>query len=245
MTSSRPTSSAALRCRSRCGCMGRPGSASRRRCSCSAAPSSRWASCAHWPASWCPGSRPDLTATDSMAPADALRDTRPACYWLDRPDAPEPAPALHQATTADLAVVGGGFTGLWTALLAKERDPGRDVVLLEGRTAGWAASGRNGGFCSASLTHGLRNGLDRFPSEMATLERLGRENLDGIGRSVAEHGIDCSFERTGELTVATAPWQAEELREVPALAAQVGGSSQWLDADAVRAKVDSPTYLGG
>jgi hypothetical protein len=140
-----------------------------------------------------------------MAPADALRDTRPACYWLDRPDAPEPAPALHQATTADLAVVGGGFTGLWTALLAKERDPGRDVVLLEGRTAGWAASGRNGGFCSASLTHGLANGLARFGPEMPVLLRMGRQNLDEIADAVARYGIDCDFERTGELTVATRP----------------------------------------
>ena len=141
-----------------------------------------------------------------MAPADALRDTRPACYWLDRPDAPEPAPALHQATTADLAVVGGGFTGLWTALLAKERDPGRDVVLLEGRTAGWAASGRNGGFCSASLTHGLANGLARFGPEMPVLLRMGRQNLDEIADAVARYGIDCDFERTGELTVATRGW---------------------------------------
>src|SRR6185312_15511718 len=140
-------------------------------------------------------------ATDSMAPADALRDTRPACYWLDRPDAPEPAPALHQATTADLAVVGGGFTGLWTALLAKEEDPSRDVVLLEGRTAGWAASGRNGGFCAASLTHGVENGRTRFPDDLAALERLGRENLDAIETAVEHHGIDCDFHRPGSLDV--------------------------------------------
>jgi glycine/D-amino acid oxidase-like deaminating enzyme len=176
--------------------------------------------------------------------AAALVDVRHTPYWLDGP-APDPCPALAGPTTADLVVVGGGYTGLWTALLAKEREPGRDVVLLEARTAGWAASGRNGGFCSSSLTHGLRNGLDRFPAEMATLERLGRENLDAIEDAVVEHGIDCSFERTGELTVATAPWQAEELRELPALAAQVGAHVSWLDAEQVRAKVDSPTYLGG
>ena len=103
-------------------------------------------------------------------------------------------------------MVGGGFTGLWTALLAKERDPSADVVLLEGRTAGWAASGRNGGFCSASLTHGLANGLERFGPEMPVLDRLGRENLDEIAATVARHGIDCGFERTGELAVATRPW---------------------------------------
>ena len=127
----------------------------------------------------------------------ALRDARPACFWLDRPDAPEPAPPLGEATTADLAVVGAGFTGLWTALLAKERDPSADVVLLEGRTAGWAASGRNGGFCAASLTHGLANGLERFGPEMPVLDRLGRQNLDEIEATVARHGIDCEFERTG------------------------------------------------
>jgi glycine/D-amino acid oxidase-like deaminating enzyme len=176
--------------------------------------------------------------------AAALIDARHLPYWLDGP-VPDPCQALAGRTTADLAVVGGGYTGLWTALLAKEADPSRDVVLLEARTVGWAASGRNGGFCSASLTHGLRNGLDRFPAEMATLERLGRENLDGIEAAVAAYDIDCSFERTGELTVATTAWQADELRELPALAAQTGGSAEWLDADAVRARVDSPTYLGG
>jgi glycine/D-amino acid oxidase-like deaminating enzyme len=58
-------------------------------------------------------------------------------YWLDQPDAPGPLPALAGNVTADLAIVGGGFTGLWTALLATERDPSLDVVLLETRTAGW------------------------------------------------------------------------------------------------------------
>jgi glycine/D-amino acid oxidase-like deaminating enzyme len=174
----------------------------------------------------------------------ALVDVRHVPFWLDGP-APEPAPALAGRTDADLAVVGAGYTGLWTALLAKSRDPDRDVMVLEGRTAGWAASGRNGGFCSASLTHGLRNGLDRFPDEMPTLERLGRENLDAIEKTVGDLGIDCSFERTGELTVATAGWQADDLRELPGLAAQVGSEMEWLDGDEVRAKVDSPTYVGG
>ena len=141
----------------------------------------------------------------------ALRDARPACFWLDRPDAPESAPSLHEATTADLAVVGAGFTGLWTALLAKERDPSADVVLLEGRTAGWAASGRNGGFCAASLTHGLANGLERFGPDMPVLDRLGRQNLDEIAATVARHGIDCDFERTGEMAVATQPWHLPDL----------------------------------
>lgn len=67
-------------------------------------------------------------------------------------------------------VIGGGFSGLWTALLVKQRDPVRSVCLLEGRKIAWGATGRDGGFCSASLTHGLSNGLDRFGKEIATLE---------------------------------------------------------------------------
>jgi glycine/D-amino acid oxidase-like deaminating enzyme len=142
-------------------------------------------------------------------------------------------------------VVGGGFTGLWTALLAKERDPAREVVVLEGRTAAWAASGRNGGFCSASLTHGLANGLERFGGEIQALERLGRQNLDEIAAAVARYSIDCDFERTGELMVATRDWHLPDLQDSAAAARQVGGDPVLLDAAGVRAEIDSPTYLGG
>jgi glycine/D-amino acid oxidase-like deaminating enzyme len=91
--------------------------------------------------------------------------------------------------------------------------------------------GRNGGFCSASHTHGAANGQDRFPSELATLERMGRENLDGIEKAVVEHGIDCSFERTGELTVGDRALAGDDLRELPALGESVGSRLEWLDAD--------------
>jgi glycine/D-amino acid oxidase-like deaminating enzyme len=175
----------------------------------------------------------------------ALADAIPTPFWLDRAPAPEPQPALTENTSADLAVVGGGFTGLWTALLAKETDPGRDVLLVEGRTVGWAASGRNGGFCAASLTHGLSNGLARYPDDVPTLERLGGTNLDEIEKALARHGIDCDFERTGELEVATAPHQVEWLREGVALAHRFGHDASFLDRDEVRAELDSPTYLAG
>jgi glycine/D-amino acid oxidase-like deaminating enzyme len=166
-------------------------------------------------------------------------------YWLDRPDAPQPAAPLTGVATADLVVVGGGFTGLWTALLAKEADPGRDVLLLEARTCGWAASGRNGGFCAASLTHGLENGLARFPDELAVLERLGAENLDAIEKAVAKYGIGCDFERTGELEVAVEPHQVTWLRESVEQARGFGHDAVFLDQDAVRAEVNSPAYLAG
>ncbi|HEY2299146.1 MAG TPA: FAD-dependent oxidoreductase [Jatrophihabitans sp.] len=175
----------------------------------------------------------------------SLRDATPVPFWLDSPDHPAPQPPLRERTSADLAVVGGGFTGLWTALLAKEADPARDVVLVEARTAGWAASGRNGGFCVASLTHGLANGLDRFPDDVPALEALGSANLDAIEAAVTRYGIHCGFERTGELSVAVEPHQVDWVREDVETARRLGHDTVFLDAAAVRAEVDSPTYLAG
>ncbi|GAB3940906.1 FAD-dependent oxidoreductase [Kribbella albertanoniae] len=172
--------------------------------------------------------------------AAALADAAPEVFWLDDPTAPESAPPLTGPIAADLAIVGGGYTGLWTALRAKERFPRLDVVLLEANTCGSAASGRNGGFCDASLTHGYANGLARWPEELATIERLGTENLDAIGTTIVRLGIDCDWRRTGELTVATAPHHLEELAEEAARRDEV----VLLDQDAVRAELNSPTYLG-
>jgi glycine/D-amino acid oxidase-like deaminating enzyme len=175
----------------------------------------------------------------------ALAEAEPVPYWLADPDAPEPAAALTGGVTCDLAVVGGGYTGLWTALRARERDPSCDVVLVEADVAGGAASGRNGGFCSASLTHGLGNGLARWPGEIGRLERLGRENLDAIEDTIRRHGIDAEFERTGELNVATEEWQLAELTDLAERAGAAGHGRELLDAGAVRAEIGSPTYLGG
>jgi glycine/D-amino acid oxidase-like deaminating enzyme len=177
--------------------------------------------------------------------ASALADAAPRAFWLDDPARPEALPPLAGNLSCDLAVVGGGFSGLWTALLAKERDPQRHVVLLEGARIGWAASGRNGGFCEYSLTHGLANGISRFPDEVRTLVRLGMQNLEDMQAAVERHGIDCAWERTGELNVATLPWQVEDLREHAETAARYGEEQEFLDTDAVRAQLDSPTYLAG
>ncbi|MGW6357068.1 NAD(P)/FAD-dependent oxidoreductase [Streptomyces sp. NPDC055092] len=176
----------------------------------------------------------------------SLADAKPLSYWLDDPGRPGARPALTGDERCDLLVVGGGYSGLWTALLAKERDPGRDVVLLEGQEVGWAASGRNGGFCAASLTHGVANGLARWPGEIGKLEELGNRNLDAIEDAVARYSIDCDFERTGELDVATEPHQVTELREFHQELTEAGlaGGTELLDADATREQVDSPTFLG-
>ncbi|MFE0459449.1 NAD(P)/FAD-dependent oxidoreductase [Kitasatospora sp. NPDC058965] len=178
-------------------------------------------------------------------PVRSLQDAKPAPFWLDDPGRPDAASALIGDTRCDLLVVGGGYSGLWTALIAKERDPSLDVLLVEAQEIGWAASGRNGGFCEASLTHGLGNGHQRWPAELATLERLGALNLQAIEDTIKRHRIACDWERTGSLVVATEPYQVDGLHELAALAARYGGGLTLLDAEAVRAEIDSPTFLGG
>ena len=174
-----------------------------------------------------------------------LSQAKPVPLWLDSPDRPAPCAPLARDAACDLAVVGGGFTGLWTALLAKERDPARDVVLLEAREVGHAATGRNGGFCDASLTHGLGNGIDRFEDELDTLERLGLENLEAIEATVEKHAIECGWERTGTIDVATAPWMVDELRVEYEASLRYGHDVEWLDRDTIQAEVRSPTYRAG
>ncbi|WP_457100415.1 NAD(P)/FAD-dependent oxidoreductase [Microbacterium sp. P5_E9] len=175
--------------------------------------------------------------------AHSLAETRHSVFWVDDlPSALRPnRPALRGARTADLIIVGGGYTGLWTALLASERMPGAKIVLLEANRVGWAASGRNGGFCESSLTHGHENGMSRWPDEMPLLHRLGMANLDEIEASEARYGMDFHFERTGQLAPATEPHQIDWLRE----AAAGDPDAVYLDEAEVQASVHSPTYLAG
>lgn len=183
-----------------------------------------------------------VTDADRAAYADA--EVRP--FWLAGLPAREPSPPLRGATEADLCIIGGGFTGLWTALHAKADDPGREVVLLEAETIGFGASGRNGGFAIGSLTHGLENGLARFGAEIELLERLGRENLAGMLADLERHGIDCDLELTGELTPSVAAYQDGWPAETAALYGRFGYDvAVFPDAAAMRAEVDSPIYRGG
>jgi glycine/D-amino acid oxidase-like deaminating enzyme len=172
----------------------------------------------------------------------SLADTEHAVFWRD--DLPESLlpdrPPLVGTRRADLVVVGGGYTGLWTALLATERHPDAKVVVVEAQRVGWAASGRNGGFCEESLTHGHENGMARWPKEMPLLDRLGRENLDAIQAAEARYGIDFQFERTGQLAPAVEPHQVEWLEE---WAAEGEEGVVYLDRAEAQASVHSPTYL--
>ena len=177
--------------------------------------------------------------------ASALTDAKPAVFWSDRSDAPASAPTLAGEVTADLTVIGAGLTGLWTAIQALEDQPTLNVAVLEGERVGFGASSRNGGFCDGSLTHGLENGISHWPEDAETLVRLGRENLDAIDLSIGRYGIDADYRRAAEIGVATEPWHLESLQEAFETHQRFGDDVELFDAAAMRARVHSPTYLGG
>lgn len=189
--------------------------------------------------------RPWPTTPPTAAHRAAYADAKTTSFWLDDLPAREPDAPLSGTVDADLCIVGGGFTGLWAALHAKADDPARDVVILEADVVGGGASGRNGGFMVASLTHGLWNGLARFPDEMTTLERLAFENFEGIKSDLAAHGIDAQLEETGELGALLEPYEVEAAEEEAELLRSYGHEVDVLDAAAMHAEVASPTYLGG
>ncbi|NTW40348.1 MAG: FAD-dependent oxidoreductase [Cellulomonadaceae bacterium] len=173
--------------------------------------------------------QPDRGLVDS-----SLASSRHAVYWQEDVPAVRHSP-LVGASTADLTVVGGGYAGLWTAVHAKLRDPGARVTLLEAATIGWAASGRNGGFVAASLTHGEENGRRRWPAEHESLARLGAENLSGFVTDIEQLGMNAQLERTGSLAVALEPHQVPWIAEP---------SEHFLDAAAVGERITIPLALG-
>ncbi len=173
---------------------------------------------------------------------DELSDAAPRPFWWEG-RAPSGGEPLAGDVETDLVVVGGGFTGLWAAIEA--RGEGRDVVLLESQHVGAGASGRNGGFLSESLTHGLGHGVGLWPDDLDDLQRMGERNLAEIADLVAAERIDADLRLCGKTALATRPHEVEALRRAHELNLAHGVRSTFLDAEEARADVHSPTYLAG
>ena len=166
-------------------------------------------------------------------------------YWLAASPAGPARPAVSDGRAADVVVVGGGFTGLWTAIALTDTDPALRVVVLEAERVGFGASGRNGGFCSASLTHGLANGIRHFPEELATLELEGVANLQALVDFTRDNAIDCDLEETGNLDVADQAHQVEEYRAWVDEAAAWGEELEFMDRERIQSEVHSPLWQAG
>jgi glycine/D-amino acid oxidase-like deaminating enzyme len=161
-------------------------------------------------------------------------------FWWRSIGLPTPGPALSQDLDADVCIVGGGFTGLWTAYYLKQAEPALRVVLLEARFCGYGASGRNGGWLTASIagtrrryaaTHG-RDGV-------VALQRAMNDSVDEVLRVTSAEGIDIDAVKGGELNVATNQAQAERLRAEVAEAHEWGETDyELLEGAAARARIN-------
>ena len=161
-------------------------------------------------------------------------------------DAPA-APALERDTDADVVILGGGYTGMWTAWFLKQLDPGVDVVVLEQDICGGGPSGRNGGFLN-SFWHGLPSLAREFGDEAALrLCEAGERSVDEIGAWCRERGVDAWFRKDGELNAASSPVQVGEWASLIMTADRLGVADRFrvLDRDEVRTVVDSPVFEGG
>ncbi|WP_439427897.1 NAD(P)/FAD-dependent oxidoreductase [Micromonospora sp. LA-10] len=171
-------------------------------------------------------------------------------YWLSSLDEPlTPRPGLPGDTDADVAIVGAGYTGLWTAYYLAEADPTLRVVVLEREIAGYGASGRNGGWCSALFPTSLpalarRHGRDRA----LALQRAMHATVGEVGRVAAAEGIDCAWRAGGTVTLARGEAQLARARAEVDQAHAHGLTDDdltLLDAAEAAARCDAEGVRGG
>ena len=173
-----------------------------------------------------------------------------AIFWLEEALALDPGaacPPLAGPARADVCIVGGGFTGLWTALELTARDPSLDVVLLEAETCGAGASGRNGGWATGWWDE-LPGLVEHYGAEHAVwLAREVAAAVDRIGAFSAEHGIDCHYRNAGYLLAATGPAQLGAWDDIVAACREHGAGDrvEELSAEELRRRTGSPLPLGG
>jgi glycine/D-amino acid oxidase-like deaminating enzyme len=177
-------------------------------------------------------------------------DYRALSYWHDTvPGSLEPSAGLQDDVDADVAIVGAGLTGLWTAYYLNKADPRLRIVLCEREIAGFGASGRNGGWCSAL-----------FPASLSKLERMaGRESaiamyramaqtVDEVGKVAAAEGIDCHWAKGGTVQFARSPSQLLRAQEEVAEARLYGFNEtdvRLLSAAQARELGQASDLLGG
>jgi glycine/D-amino acid oxidase-like deaminating enzyme len=176
---------------------------------------------------------------------EALKGSKYCPLWHDQDVRPETLPSLSENCSCELLVVGGGFTGLWAALQAKERNSEADIILIEKTFIADGASGRNGGFLNSSLAHGESNTDHHFPGESDRLAELGQQNITELLETLDRYRIDAHYEKVGETSVATSPGGVDALKATYDKCKAAGNDVVWFDREAMQAQVNSPTYLAG
>ena len=174
---------------------------------------------------------------------------RSLSLWFDSLDddlAPRPAPSGD--LDVDVAIVGGGYSGLWTAYYLMKRDPGLRVAILEKEIAGFGASGRNGGWCSA-LFATKRERIEKTHGRAAAIamQRAMIDTVDEVGRVIDAEGIDAHYLKAGTLVYATAPAQVDRVKEEVRYEHSWGFGDEdirWLDRDEADGRIVVNGALG-
>ena len=158
---------------------------------------------------------------------------------------PKAGYAAEVPAKVDVAIVGGGYTGLWTAYYLLGLDPSLSIVVLEAEHVGFGASGRNGGWVSA-LWPVSAGTLARESGEAATRSMLAalRETVVEVGRVAADEGIECGYRRGGVVLAARTPAQVERARGYAAEGLRSGDGTVWLDLPQARDRVRMAGLLG-
>jgi len=176
-------------------------------------------------------------------------DYRSLSYWLEEcPESLDPRPALEGDEVVDVAIVGAGYTALWIAYYLQSQQPGIRVAILEAEIAGFGASGRNGGWCLGGVA-----GIDSYFKDEAkraggiALLRSICDTVDEVGRVTRAEGIDCHFKKGGMITVASTPYELDELKAYAAQMKELGFGDDfyWLDPTASDVHMRSRGSLGG
>ncbi|HEY5657082.1 MAG TPA: FAD-binding oxidoreductase [Myxococcota bacterium] len=179
----------------------------------------------------------------------ATQDYRTLSFWHDSlPEPIEPRAPLEREEQVDVAIVGAGYTGLWTAYYLKALQPDIRVAVLESEFAGFGASGRNGGWCEGFTAGGdvaLADTKQR-PAALA-LQRAMFDTVDEVGRVAEREGIDCHFKKGGYLRLATSTPQLEDLREAMKFYREIGLGDdvhRWLEPGESAQRIRVPRCKG-
>jgi glycine/D-amino acid oxidase-like deaminating enzyme len=168
-------------------------------------------------------------------------------WWLEEAGRVESLPPLSGSLEADVVVIGGGYTGMWSAWHVLQAEPSARVVLLEGSLCGHGPSGRNGGFCESMwlAAHALKERFGAAPAR-ALLDAASR-SVSEIGAWCEENDVDAWFRQAGYICVSTGPAFDETGRDAVRAAAELGAPEavQELSAAQVCARCDSPVFRRG
>lgn len=167
-------------------------------------------------------------------------------FWLEM-EPYTPGPPLAGDVTVNVAIIGGGFTGLWTAHFLLQAQPALKVAVVERAVVGYGASGRNGGFAMTRLSRSLHDLVNQFGVEAArSAHDAAARSIDDIGRFCAAHGVACDYEKTGFIGVAADDSQIPRV-EADRRAAEALGLEdvRFIPGDELRRQIQSPLYRCG